>query len=113
MLVGPSAPPMMPMHAAPPTGTAPETVSGIFSRGGSPEAVEALLAHCFTELGAERVWCAYFDGNEKSRRCQEKCGFRFHHTERDVHWAATDEIKTEHYSVLTRAEWLARQKPED
>ena len=54
-----------------------------------------------------------FDGNEKSRRCQEKCGFRFHHTERDVHWAATDEIKTEHYSILTRAEWLARQKPED
>ena len=79
----------------------------------APEAVEALLAHCFTELGAERVWCAYFDGNEKSRRCQEKCGFRFHHTERDVHWAATDEIKTEHYSILTRAEWLARQKPED
>ena len=77
------------------------------------EAVEALLAHCFTELGAERVWCAYFDGNEKSRRCQEKCGFRFHHTERDVHWAATDEIKTEHYSILTRTEWLARQKPED
>ena len=31
----------------------------------------------------------------------------------DVHWAATDEIKTEHYSILTRAEWLARQKPED
>ena len=67
----------------------------------------------FSELGAERFWCAYFDGNEKSRRCQEKCGFRFHHTERDVHWAATDEIKTEHYSILTRAEWLARQKPED
>ena len=84
-----------------------------WGRGIAPEAVEALLAHCFTELGAERVWCAYFDGNEKSRRCQEKCGFRFHHTERDVHWAATDEIKTEHYSILTRAEWLARQKPED
>ena len=84
-----------------------------WGRGIAPEAVEALLAHCFTELGAERVWCAYFDGNEKSRRCQEKCGFRFHHTELDVHWAVTDEIKTEHYSVLTRAEWLARQKPED
>lgn len=84
-----------------------------WGRGIAPEAVEALLAHCFTKLGAERVWCAYFDGNEKSRRCQEKCGFRFHHTERDVHWAATDEIKAEHYSILTRAEWLARQKPED
>ena len=47
-----------------------------WGRGIAPEAVEALLAHCFTELGAERVWCAYFDGNEKSHRCQEKCGFR-------------------------------------
>lgn len=84
-----------------------------WGRGIAPEAVEALLAHCFTELGAESVWCAYFDGNEKSRRCQEKCGFRFHHTERDVFWAVTGEVKTEHYSVLTLAEWLERRKMED
>lgn len=28
------------------------------------------------EMGAERVWCAHFPGNERSRRVQEKCGFR-------------------------------------
>lgn len=30
----------------------------------------------FREMGAERVWCAYFPGNERSRRVEEKCGFR-------------------------------------
>lgn len=84
-----------------------------WGRGIAPEAVEALLARCFTELGAERVWCAYFDGNEKSHRCQEKCGFLPHHTEENVFWAATGETKTEHYTLLMRAQWLARQRTED
>lgn len=83
-----------------------------WGRGIAPEAVEALLEHCFTALDAARVWCAYFDGNERSRRCQEKCGFRFHHTETDVYWEPTDERKTEHYSLLTRAQWQARQRTE-
>ena len=59
-----------------------------WGRGIAPEAVEALLAHCFTELGAERVWCAYFDGNEKSRRCQEKCAYRCPPTDPDCHGRA-------------------------
>ena len=84
-----------------------------WGQGLVPEAVEELLRWQFQEMGVQRVWCAHSPENEKSRRVQEKCGFRFHHTEWDVHWAATDEIKTEHYSILTRAEWLARQKPED
>ena len=83
-----------------------------WGRGIAPEAVEALLAHCFTALGAERVWCAYFEGNEKSRRCQEKCGFRPHHTE-DLFWEVTQEQKRTHFQVIRRAEWLERQGLEE
>lgn len=70
----------------------------------APEAVRALLGLCFAG-GNDRVWCAYFDGNEKSRRCMEKCGFRYHHTEENVLWRPTGEIKTEHYTCIIREEW--------
>ena len=40
------------------------------------EAVEELLRWQFQEMGVQRVWCAHSPENEKSRRVQEKCGFR-------------------------------------
>lgn len=48
-----------------------------WGQGLIPEAVRALLARCFEELGCEAVWCGYYDGNDKSRRVQEKCGFLY------------------------------------
>lgn len=51
------------------------------------------------------MWCGYFDGNEKSKRCQEKCGFLYHHTERDKLWEVTGEIKTEHFMYMTKERW--------
>lgn len=51
-----------------------------WGRGYIPEAVKALIARCFAE-GAARVWCAHFEGNEKSRRVIEKCGFHYRFTE--------------------------------
>ncbi len=73
-----------------------------WGRGLVPEAVRCLLKRCFGTLGAPRVWCGYFDGNEKSRRVQEKCGFVYHHTERGKRWEPTGEIKTEHFTCLDK-----------
>ena len=80
-----------------------------WGRGLIPEAVEALLARCFTVLGCERVWCAYFDGNEKSHRVQEKCGFVYDHTEYDVPTRLENDFRTEHFSKIEKAQWEARQ----
>ena len=49
-----------------------------------PEAVREILRYGFEELNLEKIWCGYFDGNEKSKRVQEKCGFRYHHTAENV-----------------------------
>lgn len=46
-----------------------------WGRGLIPEAVRATLARCFDVWGCDGVWCGYYEGNEKSRRVQEKCGF--------------------------------------
>lgn len=75
-----------------------------WGRGFIPEAVQALLLRCFEELDCEAVWCGYYDGNEKSRRVQEKCGFLYHHTTRDVPSPMGD-IRTEHFTRLTKERW--------
>ena len=54
-----------------------------WGQGLIPEAVRELLRRCFEDLNCTAVWCGYYDGNLKSKRVQEKCGFRYHHTEKD------------------------------
>lgn len=73
-----------------------------WGQGLIPEACRALIRHAFDDLGLERLWCAYFDGNEKSKRAQEKCGFVYHHTNKNVRWALIDAIRTEHITCLER-----------
>ena len=64
-----------------------------------------LIHHAFVDLRLENLWCGYFEGNEKSRRVQEKCGFTYHHTEKGIHWKLMNDIRTEHITRLTRKEW--------
>lgn len=76
-----------------------------WGRGLIPEAMNELLRHGFEDLQLEKIWCGYFDGNIKSKRAQEKCGFTYHHTNKDIYWKLTDDIRTEHITCLTRSEW--------
>ena len=78
-----------------------------WGQGLIPEAVEELLRHGFEDLHLEKIWCGYFEGNEKSKRVQEKCGFTYHHTNRDIYWKLMDDIRTEHITCLTRSNWLS------
>lgn len=73
-----------------------------WGQGLIPEAAAELIRHAFDDLHLERLWCGYFEGNEKSKRAQEKCGFVYHHTEKDIHWALMDDIRTEHITSLER-----------
>lgn len=75
-----------------------------WGQGLIPEAVRALLARCFRSLRLEAVWCAFYEGNLKSRRVIEKCGFRFHHTNTDVTSPLADK-RTEHFYVMTKQEY--------
>lgn len=83
-----------------------------WGQGLIPEAVEELLRHGFEDLKLDRIWCGYFDGNEKSKRVQEKCGFIYHHTNRDIHWKLMDDIRTEHVTCMSRedAELLVQER---
>ncbi len=78
-----------------------------WGQGLIPEAAREIIRFAFEDLNLETLWCGYFDGNRKSRRVQEKCGFTYHHTNRDMHWKAMNDIRTEHIMRLSRDEWEA------
>ena len=80
-----------------------------WGQGLIPEAVREITRFGFEEMDLSNLWCGYFDGNEQSKRVQEKCGYRYDRTEKDKEIALIGEIKTEHITCLTKEQWLERR----
>ncbi|PHV70703.1 RimJ/RimL family protein N-acetyltransferase [Sporanaerobium hydrogeniformans] len=76
-----------------------------WGKGLIPEAVYELMRHGFEDLNLKTIWCGYFEGNEKSRRVQEKCGFKYHHTEKDKEWPLMNDVRTEYITCITKEQW--------
>ena len=76
-----------------------------WGQGLIPEASRELLRYAFEDLGMNLIWCGYYDGNEKSRRVQEKLGFVFHHTTEGLEVKLLNEIRTGHSSLMTKERW--------
>lgn len=76
-----------------------------WGRGIAPEAATILLDHAFFDLGFEKVWCGYYDGNEKSRRVQEKLGFVHQWTSDGVPVPQLNETRRGHVNLMTREDW--------
>ena len=62
----------------------------------------------FEYLGLAGVWCDCFEGNEKSKRVQEKPGFRYQRTLKDVPVPQLGEIRREYISRITKEEWQTK-----
>lgn len=76
-----------------------------WGKGYIPEAVRRLQKYAFEDLGCSAMWCGYYEGNEKSKRCQEKCGFVYHHTEENKPCILMGDVRTEHFTKLTKEQW--------
>ena len=93
------------------TGCIPPTVnffqytSPFWGQGLIPEAVNEVLRYAFENLRQTAVWCGYFDGNEKSKRVQEKCGFTYSHTEHNKPAPLMNDFRTEHFTKITLDDW--------
>lgn len=81
-----------------------------WGQGLIPEASRALLQYAFQELGMRAVWCGYYEGNEKSRRVQEKLGFVYQHTTENLYLPLMGERRTGHENLLTKERWEAISK---
>jgi RimJ/RimL family protein N-acetyltransferase/GNAT superfamily N-acetyltransferase len=78
-----------------------------WGKGIVPEAARRLIRHGFDDLGMITIWCGYYDGNEKSKRVQEKCGFIYHHSCNEVPVPLMGETRIGHTNILTREQWKA------
>ncbi len=70
-----------------------------------PEASREILRYAFEDLGMKRIWCGHYNGNVKSRRVQEKLGFKYHHTTENIELTLLGEVRTGHVMILTREIW--------
>lgn len=77
-----------------------------WGRGFVPEAVRALLRIAFQEHDEHRVWCGYYEGNDKSRRVVEKCGFKFF-LKQDSNVSLLGEKRIEYFYCITKNDWVA------
>ncbi len=75
-----------------------------------PEAARELLRHAFEDLCLEQVWCGYYEGNEKSKRVQEKLGFRYQWMNENVPVPQMGEVRKGHVNCLTREEWMLSEQ---
>lgn len=69
------------------------------------EEARELLRHGFKDFGMRAVWCGYYAGNEKSKRVQEKLGFKHHHIYENVPVPLMSDTRTEHINVMTKEQW--------
>ena len=78
-----------------------------WNRGIVPEAAREILRHAFEDLGMRCVWAGYHDGNDRSRRVLEKCGFRHQWTTDEIDVPLMNEVRKGHVCRLTREEWIS------
>ena len=76
-----------------------------WGQGLIPEAVREIMRYGFEELNLNKIWCGYFDGNLKSKRVQEKCGFQYHRTKGNVPCALEGVLRTEHITCISKEAW--------
>lgn len=82
-----------------------------WGKGMIPEAVKCIMYYAFEYLDKNKLWCGYFDGNSKSKRTQEKCGFQYQYTKKDIKWDLMNDVRTEHITCITREQWLLLDMP--
>lgn len=75
-----------------------------WGRGLIPEAVKAVMQYGFTVLGLQSIWCCHYEGNLKSQRVIEKCGFLYRYRAMAEVKLLHEERMCLHYA-LTKEEW--------
>lgn len=84
-----------------------------WGRGYMPEAAKELIRYGFENLKMSTIWCGYYDGNEKSKRVQEKVGFVYHHTCDDVPVSLLNEVRIGHTNTMTKEQWISLMHKEE
>ena len=77
-----------------------------WGQGLMTEAAKEMVRHAFEDCGMMKIWVGYYDGNNRSKRVQEKCGFKYQWTTDNVDVPLMHETRKGHVSSLTKEEWI-------
>ena len=76
-----------------------------WGKGIMPEAARELIRHGFEDCRYSKIWCGYYDGNSKSKRAQEKIGFKFQGIKENVDVPLMHEKRNVNVSLMTKEDW--------
>ncbi|WP_196808721.1 GNAT family N-acetyltransferase [Butyrivibrio sp. AC2005] len=80
-----------------------------WGNGYATEALSELVRYSFVEVGLSRIWCGYFDGNEKSKSVIERSGLKFHHRNEHLFNAMLKEYYNETMMCVTAEEFFFKR----
>ena len=80
-----------------------------WGHGYATEALSAIVDYCFKEIGISRIWCSFFDGNEKSRKVIERCSFKEHHRNEHLYNSMLKEYYNETMMTITAMEYFGKE----
>lgn len=71
-----------------------------WGRGITPEAVHRLIEYGLEELNLDIIWCGHYKENMKSKRVNEKCGFKYHMKKNEIIILLDNkEVETWYYKI--------------
>ena len=76
-----------------------------WGRGIMPEAGREVLRHAFEDLKLNRVWCGYYEGNDRSKRVQDKLGFNYQWTNEKLFVSQMNEFRKGYANLLTKEDY--------
>ena len=79
-----------------------------WGRGYMPEACKAIIKYGFEELNLNTIWCSYYEGNNQSKRVQEKLGFEYISKTSLQYVQALNDYRVSHTLKLTKEKWLSK-----
>ena len=77
-----------------------------WNKGYMTEAARAVIKYGFETLNLRAIWCGYYDGNDRSKRVQEKLGFEHHHRAEGIYLSALNETRAGNANLMTKEKWL-------
>ena len=80
-----------------------------WGQGLTTEAAIFLRDYAFRDMKLEKLWCGYYEGNDRSWRVQEKCGFFYRFTRGGVYLPLLDTYRDERVSMINCHEWMGFQ----
>ena len=69
--------------------------------GYAPEAVNDIIRYKFISGAFKTIWACYIEGNNRSKRVLEKCGFEYARTEKEKYWSMIDTYHITHIMKIS------------